>query len=169
MSRKEKTKCIEAAKQVLISLGLPRTQQNERSALCLLALLNLTPEKGWYDAENMLIGITPIMEWARKHYDKEYAPNTRETVRRQTMHQFVQAGLVLYNPDKPDRPVNSPQRPFIKLTRRRSFYCVPSVRRRGMRIWPRIWRKGQLWWRSMPKSESSISYRSKFRRISKSR
>ena len=42
------------------------------------------------------------------HYGKDYAPNTRETVRRQTMHQFCDAGLVLYNPDKPDRPVNSP-------------------------------------------------------------
>lgn len=36
---------IEDAKQALISLGLPRAQQNERSALCLLALLNLTPGK----------------------------------------------------------------------------------------------------------------------------
>ena len=24
------------------------------------------------------------------------------------MHQFVDAGIALYNPDKPDRPVNSP-------------------------------------------------------------
>jgi hypothetical protein len=40
---------------------------------------------------------------------KKYAPNTRETFRRQTMHQFVAAGLVLYNPDKPDRSVNSPK------------------------------------------------------------
>lgn len=54
------------------------------------------------------MGITPIMDWARKHYDKNYAPNTRETVRRQTMHQFVQAGIALYNPDDPSRPVNSP-------------------------------------------------------------
>ncbi|MDD1617832.1 MAG: BsuBI/PstI restriction endonuclease, C-terminal, partial [Methylococcaceae bacterium NSP1-2] len=33
----------------------------------------------------------------------------RETFRRQTMHQFVDAGIALYNPDKPDRPVNSPK------------------------------------------------------------
>jgi len=43
------------------------------------------------------------------HYDKKYAPNTRETIRRQTMHQFCDAGLALYNPDQPDRPVNSPR------------------------------------------------------------
>lgn len=100
---------IEAAHQIIISLGLPRAQQNERSALSLLALLNLTPGKAWAQAENPLVGITPIMDWARAHYGKEYAPNTRETFRRQTMHQFCDAGVALYNPDKPDRPVNSPK------------------------------------------------------------
>jgi hypothetical protein len=34
---------IDEAYQILISLGLPRAQHNERSVLCLLALLNLTP------------------------------------------------------------------------------------------------------------------------------
>lgn len=99
---------LDDAQKILISLGLPRAQQNERSALCLLALLNLRPDRTWADAENPLMGITPIMDWVRDHYQKTYAPNTRETVRRQTMHQFVDAGLALYNPDKPDRPVNSP-------------------------------------------------------------
>lgn len=100
---------IKSAQQIIVSLGLPRAQQNERSALGLLALLNLTPDKTWSDAENPLIGITPIMDWVQEHYGKEYAPNSRETFRRQTMHQFCEAGLALYNPDKPDRPVNSPQ------------------------------------------------------------
>jgi hypothetical protein len=104
-----KSDYIEAAHQIIISLGLPRAQQNERSALCLLALLNLTPAKAWGDAENPLVGITPIIDWIREHYDKEYAPNTRETIRRQTMHQFCDAGIALYNPDRPDRPVNSPK------------------------------------------------------------
>lgn len=100
---------IKAAQQIIISLVLTRAQQNERSALCLLALLNLTPGKSWSDAENPLMGITPIMDWARDHCGKDYAPNTRETIRRQTMHQFCDAGIALYNPDKPERPVNSPK------------------------------------------------------------
>jgi hypothetical protein len=99
---------IENAHKILVSLGLPRAQQNERSALCLLALLNLRPTKKWAQAEDPLMGITPIMDWIRDHYKKTYAPNTRETVRRQTMHQFVDAGIAVYNPDKPGRPVNSP-------------------------------------------------------------
>lgn len=100
---------IEQALHIIKSLGLPREQHNERSALCLLALLNLKPEKSWKDAEAPLIGITPIMDFAALHYGKKYAPNTRETVRRQTMHQFVDAGIALYNPDEPSRPVNSPK------------------------------------------------------------
>jgi hypothetical protein len=55
------------------------------------------------------MGITPIMEFAKEHYGTTYAPNTRETFRRQTMHQFVEAGIAIYNPDDPDRPVNSPK------------------------------------------------------------
>ena len=106
---KDPQEYIEEARQILVSLGLPRAQQNERSALCLLALLNLTPDKVWAETENPLMGITPIMDWARKYYGKEYAPNTRETFRRQSMHQFCDAGVAIYNPDKPDRPVNSPK------------------------------------------------------------
>jgi len=107
MASERKARIAEAL-SVLVDLGMPRAQRNERSALCLLALLELGPEKKWADAANPLMGITPIMDWAHRHYRKRYAPNTRETVRRQTMHQFVQAGIATYNPDQPDRPVNSP-------------------------------------------------------------
>ena len=100
---------IADAKQILEELGMPLAQQNERSALCLLALLNLTKDKPWKAAENPLVGITPMMEFARDYYGKRYAPNTRETFRRQTIHQFVAVGIALYNPDNPGRPVNSPK------------------------------------------------------------
>jgi hypothetical protein len=103
-----KNEFIQSARQILQALGLPKAQQNERSALSLLALLDLRSGKKWSQASNPLMGITPIMDWIRDHYDKKYAPNTRETIRRQTMHQFVDAGLALYNPDDPKRPVNSP-------------------------------------------------------------
>jgi hypothetical protein len=48
-----------------------------------------------------------MMGFFEKHYGKKYAPNTRETVRRQTVHQFLEAGIILYNPDEPTRPINS--------------------------------------------------------------
>jgi BsuBI/PstI restriction endonuclease domain/BsuBI/PstI restriction endonuclease HTH domain len=100
---------IIAARQILADLGLPRGQINERSALTLLALLDMRPDRPWKSATSPLMGITPIMNWSREHYGKKYAPNTRETFRRQTMHQFVQAGLAIYNPDDLSRPVNSPK------------------------------------------------------------
>jgi BsuBI/PstI restriction endonuclease C-terminus. len=100
---------IEEAITILKALGFPEAQQNERTALCLLALVKLTPENEWSLADNPLIGITPIMNWAKNVFQKNYAPNSRESFRRQSMHQFCDAGLCLYNPDKPDRPVNSPK------------------------------------------------------------
>lgn len=102
-------KRITEALEILAALGLPRAQQNERSALTLLALVNVGSKTPWSKAGSPLIGITPIMDFAASQYGKKYAPNTRETVRRQTMHQFVEAGIALYNPDKKDRPVNSPK------------------------------------------------------------
>lgn len=100
---------IDDAMKILTALGMPRGQRNERSALTLLALLNLRPDGSWDSLERPLMGITPIMDFTREHYGREYAPNTRETFRRQTMHQFVEAGIAVYNPDEPARPVNSPK------------------------------------------------------------
>lgn len=100
---------IEEGLSILEALGLPRGQLNERSALTLLALVDLKPENQWREAGEPLMGITPIMDYIRDHYGKRYAPNTRETIRRQTMHQFMDAGIAVANPDKPDRPINSPK------------------------------------------------------------
>ena len=100
---------IEEALLIIKSLGLPRAQHNERTALCLLALLNLEEDTAWQNIQTPLIGITPIMDFAKNAYGKEYAPNTRETFRRQSMHQLVDAGIALLNPDDPQRAVNSPK------------------------------------------------------------
>ncbi len=100
---------IREALEILEALGLPRQQQNERSALTLLSLLNLKPNGAWKNASDPLMGITPMMDFFARHYGKRYAPNTRETVRRQTVHQFIHAALIVPNPDKPSRPTNSPK------------------------------------------------------------
>lgn len=99
---------VDEARTILRALGFDPERSNERSALVLLALLELKPGRTWADATNTAFGVTPIMENVRD-WGTAWAPNTRETVRRQTLHQFVDAGLVEYNHDRPDRPVNSPQ------------------------------------------------------------
>lgn len=100
---------IAEAQAILKDLGFDTERYNERSALTLLALLGLTPDDKWWSATRGLYGTRALMDWMRDHYKKDYAANSRETVRRFTLHQFADALLVEQNPDQPDRPVNSPK------------------------------------------------------------
>ena len=47
---------LQQAYDILVQLGMPRQQLNERTALCLLCLLDMTPEKAWNQASNPLVG-----------------------------------------------------------------------------------------------------------------
>lgn len=103
------TKIMEA-QAILHELGLPNAQQNEISAYTLLALCNIKEGDNWSNAEQQSLGVSKgIMSFISTNYQREYAPNTRETLRRQVLHQFVQAGIADYNPDFPGLPVNSPK------------------------------------------------------------
>ena len=100
---------IKEAQLILEAMGLPKAQQNEISALTLLALCGIKQSDSWKSSKRMSLKVTKgIMAFMSKNYDRNYAPNTRETVRRQVLHQFVQAGIADYNPDNPNLPVNSP-------------------------------------------------------------
>jgi len=101
---------IQEAQAILNELGLPDAQQNEMSGYTLLALCNIKEKDKWTKAFKQSHGVSKgIMTFISENYKKEYAPNTRETFRRQVLHQFVQAGIADYNPDIPDLPVNSPR------------------------------------------------------------
>jgi hypothetical protein len=97
------------AQLILRSFGFNRYQYNERSATILLALLQIRPSDSWANAKNPMLGVTELLDWVNVEYrdDAPYAPNTRETFRRQTLHQFYAAGMVQYNFDMPDRAPNS--------------------------------------------------------------
>jgi hypothetical protein len=103
------TRKIQVARRMLAQLNFDAERSNERSALVLLALLGLTPDTVWADASNPRLRTVEIMEWLRTHYAKDYKPNTRETIRRRTLHQFADAVLIEQNPDEPNRPINSPK------------------------------------------------------------
>jgi hypothetical protein len=101
---------IEQALKVLQCFAnLPTESINQRSALVLLALLDLHPESAWVGAASPLIGVTPIMGFIAQFYGKTYAPNSRETFRKATLHHFLRETLVIMNPDLPTRPTNSPK------------------------------------------------------------
>lgn len=102
-------KKINEAKKILKALGLPGAQQNEMSALTLLALSGISKSAIWQNATQSSVTVSKgIMRFIADRYKKIYAPNTRETFRRQVLHQFVQARIANYNPDNPNLPTNSP-------------------------------------------------------------
>lgn len=100
---------IDEALTVLRDFEVGEEQLNDRSAMTLLALLHLKVGDEWSQATNPLMGTRAIMDWIRNEFDVDYKPNTRETIRRFTLHQFVMAGIVEENADDPGRPINSPK------------------------------------------------------------
>ena len=101
---------VEEARIILRTLGLPPAQSNEMSALTLLSLCGLGPDDPWSKATRIRCTVTKgIMDYVREKFGKEYAPNTRETFRRQVLHQFVQGHIADYNPFEPSLPTNSPR------------------------------------------------------------
>lgn len=98
---------IEQAQEILDALGLPSAQQNEISALTLLALAQVSEKSAWKDAISPTLRVHDILVEIKQRYKREYAENSRETVRRKVLHQFVQAGVAVQNADDPMRPTNS--------------------------------------------------------------
>ena len=103
------SKLIDEALEVLRDFEVGKDQLNERSAMTLLALLQLKDGDSWEQATNPMLGLRAIMDWIRDQFGVAYKPNTRETIRRFTLHQFVIAGIAEENADRPDRPFNSPK------------------------------------------------------------
>src|SRR5208337_4734087 len=100
---------IDDASKILTLMGIPKAQQNDRSALTLLAVLDVKEKTPWKDAKERPIIIHDIMGFISENYNLTYAENSRETIRRQTLHQFEQAGFVIRNRDDPTLPTNSPK------------------------------------------------------------
>lgn len=93
--------------EALTGLQFGPKQRNEIAAYALLALLDLKPGVPWADAQAPLCGITPVIDFIAETYGVRYAPNTRETIRDDAVKFFVEEGLLLRNPDDPNRPTNS--------------------------------------------------------------
>lgn len=107
MDKKSKERKLEQAKEILKALGLPEAQYNNRSAWVFLSLANIKPDQSWTSASSPLLPTVEIMQFIRENYDQDYKPNSRETIRRQTLHQFEQARIVDRNRDNPSRATNS--------------------------------------------------------------
>jgi len=79
---------VNEAKDLLDKIGMPTQQQTDICAYTLLTLANILPTSDWSTASNEWIRIHDVIEFTSKNYGKEYAENTRETIRKNCMHQF---------------------------------------------------------------------------------
>ena len=95
---------IYEAKNFLQEIGMPIQQQNDIGAYTLLTLANIMPDSAWSEASNEWIRIHDVLEFVSEHYGKNYAENTRETIRKNCMHQFRNGALIENN----GKATNSP-------------------------------------------------------------
>lgn len=102
-----KHKKITNALWILEELGMDKKQINDRSALTLLALGDVGPNNQWKEFKSRTIGLHEIIIWIKENYHYQYAENSRESIRKFTLHQFIQGGIVELNPDDPGRKINS--------------------------------------------------------------
>jgi hypothetical protein len=95
-------------------------------------LAQLSENTPWSEAHRQSLRIHDILVEIKERYGREYAENTRETVRRQVIHQFEQAGLVLRNPDDLSLSTNSPRTHYAL-----SDAALETIRSYGSAGWTR--------------------------------
>lgn len=95
----------EDAKAILSALKVPKRQQNDICCYTLLALANIDENSSWKQATNNWIGIHSVREFVGDKYGVYYAENTRETFRKNAMHNFRNAAFIEDN----DAVTNSKQ------------------------------------------------------------
>lgn len=96
---------LQQAKTLLQEIGMPKAQQSDIAGYTLLTLANITSQQPWTQASNDWIRIHDVLEFCQKKYNKKYAENTRETIRKACMHQFREAALIEDN----GKATNSPK------------------------------------------------------------
>ena len=87
---------------------MPKPQQTTNAAYTFLAFANIGPTSHWSSANAPRLTPHRVIAFAAKMYGKTYAENTRENIRRGAIHQFVQGGILMRNPDAPGLATNSP-------------------------------------------------------------
>jgi hypothetical protein len=121
---------IDEAQMILRQIGLPARHINERTAICLLAVVDVKQVDNWATATPRLIGIRQILDFARANTNRNYAENTRETVRDESIKPMVAAGILALNPDEPGRKVNS-----SKTAYRVTDEALLVIQSFGTRMW----------------------------------
>ncbi len=95
---------LDEAKDFLQEFGMPEAQKTDIAAYTVLTLADIKPNDNWNAATNNWIRIHDVLRFSSENYNKTYAENTRETIRKNCMHQFREAALIEDN----GKATNSP-------------------------------------------------------------
>jgi hypothetical protein len=85
---------LDITKNLLSDIGMPAKQQSVLCSLTLLAMADLKPDTPWRNATNNWMRIHDVISFIADNYNVIYAENSRETFRKQAMHQFRTAALI---------------------------------------------------------------------------
>ena len=88
---------IDEAKIILKSLGMGKFTVS--TPYCLLALAGIKEGDSWDSATNEWMIIRKQMDFMAKEYGKVYAPNSREDIRKKSMHTMRTAAIIEDNTD----------------------------------------------------------------------
>ena len=101
---------IEQAKDLLTDITFPPKYNTDTTAICICALYDETPRFNLINGYTKLAQgarVTDILEFSAKELSRPYAENSRETFRKYSLKYLVDEGLVIKNPDDPNRATNS--------------------------------------------------------------
>lgn len=95
------------AQQILRAFEFDRKRTNALAGRTLMTLAQVDTNTPWGQATSHRVGVRGLMDWMRDRLDHPIAENTRESIRRDVLHQFIDVGFCLHNDDEPNRPTNS--------------------------------------------------------------
>ena len=84
---------ITAIRDLLVTLGLPKKQQSDICVLTILGLAQLQQDTPWTEATNEWKRIHDIIGFVNANYNVDYKENSRETFRKQALHNFRTAAI----------------------------------------------------------------------------
>ena len=93
------------AKSILEHLEVPDKQQSDICVYTFLSLLSVSEDTEWEDSTNEWIRIHDVIQFINNNYGKDYAENTRESIRKTAIQPFRDAALIEDN----GVPTNSPR------------------------------------------------------------
>ena len=85
---------VDETREFLKMIGMPKAQQTDLCCYVILSMAGIKPGMSWSEASNDWLRIHDMIQFANTHYGSTYAENSRETVRKQALHQFRIAALV---------------------------------------------------------------------------